>query len=190
MVFLKWLCWNMIFLVLSGKILPFLKNTILFFTRKMKDDLSKKIHGNMIFSSNALERWSFQKKSHWNMIFHRSYFFSRKYDIFCLDGKWKMAFLKKYMKTWYLQYICINVTNMILPFCKKKSKMIFSWKNTLKCGLHSWLHSRKSSNGSLYFYGDLHRCFHILILSEKKPGNLVYMIEIWLLLQFIWFDLF
>ena len=28
-------------------------------------------------------------------------------------------------------------------------------------------HSRKSSNDSLYFYGDLFKCFHIL-LSNKK----------------------
>ena len=28
--------------------------------------------------------------------------------------------------------ICINVTNMILPFCQKKGKIIFSQRNTLK----------------------------------------------------------
>ena len=154
----------------------------------------------MIFLKKYMEIWYFlqmpwkdglSKKNRAGIwYFIDRIFFSRKYDLFCLDGKWKMAFLKKYMKTWYLQYICVNVTNMILPFCKKKSKMIFSWKNTFKCGLHSRSHSRKSCNGSLYFYGDLHRCFHILISSEKKPGNLVYMIEIWLLLQFIWLDLF
>ena len=45
----------MIFLVvLSGKIIfLFPENMTLFFRRKMKDDLSQKIHGNMIFSSNA-----------------------------------------------------------------------------------------------------------------------------------------
>ena len=34
----------------------------------MKDDLSQKIHGNMIFSSNVFKKMVFPKKSHWNMI--------------------------------------------------------------------------------------------------------------------------
>ena len=72
----------------------------------------------------------------------------------------------------------------------KKSKMIFSWKKTLKGDWHSRSYSRKSSNDSLYFYGDLHRRFHILLSSDKNPGNLIYRIEIWLLLQFIWLEIF
>ena len=51
MVFPKKSHWNMIFLVLSGKmIFLFPENMILFFRQKMKDDLSQEIHGNMIFS--------------------------------------------------------------------------------------------------------------------------------------------
>ena len=94
-------------------------------------------------------------------------FFSGKYDIFSLDGKWKIIFLKKYMEIWSFLYICINVTNMILSFCKKKSEMIFSQKG----GWHARLHSRKSSNDSLYFYGDLHKSFHILLSSQKNQEN-------------------
>ena len=62
-IFPKQLHWNMIFLVLSRKIIfLFSENMMLFFRRKMKDDLSKKkIHGNMIYSSNVLKRWSSQK---------------------------------------------------------------------------------------------------------------------------------
>ena len=52
--FQKKLHWNMIFLVLPGKmIFRFPENMLLFFRRKMKDHLSrkiKKIHRNMIFS--------------------------------------------------------------------------------------------------------------------------------------------
>ena len=136
----------MIFLVLSEKmIFIFPENIILFFRQKMKDDLSqKKIHGNMIFSSNILKRCSFQIKSHWNMIFlvlsERWYFvFTRKYDLFSLDGKWKVIFLKKYIEIWYFLYICINVTKMILHFCQKKSKTIFPRENTLKGDWHSRL---------------------------------------------------
>ena len=137
-----------------------------------KDGLSKKNLTGTSFSFYYLETW---------------YVFTRKYNIFSLDGKWKMIFLKKYMEIWYFLYICINVTNMILPFCKKKkSRMIFSRKNTLTADWHSRSHSRKGFNDFLYFYGDLHRHFHMLLSSEKKSGNLIYTIEIWLLLQFIW----
>ena len=130
--------------------------------RKWKIIFLKKVHGNMIFSSNVLKRWSFQKnptgiwsflyylerryfffleiwsysldgkwkmiflkkntwkydnfficpekmvflkKSHWNTIFFvlsgKMVFFSGKYNIFFLDGKWKMIFLKKYMEIWH-----------------------------------------------------------------------------------------
>ena len=59
-----------IFLVLSGKImLLFPENMILHLRRKMKDDLSQKIHGNMIFSSNVLKRWSFQEGPRRDVIF-------------------------------------------------------------------------------------------------------------------------
>ena len=40
---------------------PFPENMTFFFRQKMKDVLSQKIHGNMMFSSNALKRRSFQK---------------------------------------------------------------------------------------------------------------------------------
>ena len=73
MVFPKKSYCNMIFVVvLPGKIIfLFPVNMMLFFRRKMKDDLSqkKKIHRKMIFSWNAPKRWSFQKKWCLNMIF-------------------------------------------------------------------------------------------------------------------------
>ena len=99
MVFLKNSYWNITFLaVLSGKIIfLFLENMILFFRRKSngssfsKKKKKKKIHGNIIFPSNAPKGSSFQKKLHWNMIFlvlsGKMIFFSRKYDIFSLNGK-------------------------------------------------------------------------------------------------------
>ena len=79
-----------------------------FFQMPQKDGLSK---------TNRTEIWSFL------CYLERWHFFSpRKYDIFSLDRKWKMIFLKKYMEIWYFLYICINVTNMILPFCKKNQR--------------------------------------------------------------------
>ena len=84
--------WNMIFLVLSGKmIFLFPENMILPLRRKMKYDLSQKIHGTMIFFSNVLRRWSFQKGLRSDMSFlalsEKMVFFARKQDIFSLGGK-------------------------------------------------------------------------------------------------------
>ena len=159
----------MIFLVvLSGKMIFFSpKIWSCSLDEKWKVIFLKKIHGNIIFSSNAPKRWSFQKKSRWDMIF------------FVLSGKMVHFF----QKIWYFlfgrkikddlsQEIHGNIFSVYMYKCYKydvtllqtKSKMIFSQKITLKS---DW-HSRKSSNDSQYFYGDLHRCFHILLSSEKK----------------------
>ena len=71
---------------------------------KWKMIFLKKIHGNMIFSSNFLKRWSFQKGPRRHMIFlvlsGKMVFFSRKHDLFSLGRKWKTVFLRKYMETW------------------------------------------------------------------------------------------
>ena len=76
MVFPKELHWNMIFLVLSGKMMfLFPENIILFFRQKIKDDLSQKIHGNMIFS----------------VYMYKCY----KYEITFLSEKAKMIFSRK-----------------------------------------------------------------------------------------------
>ena len=40
-----------------------------------------------------------------------------------------------------------------------------------------------------FFYGDLYRRFYVLLSSERKAGNLIYKIEIWLLLQFLWLEI-
>ena len=62
MVFLEKLPWNMIFLVLSGKVIyPFPEKMILHLWHKMKNDLSKKIHGNLIFSSGPPKKMVFPK---------------------------------------------------------------------------------------------------------------------------------
>ena len=155
----------------------------------------KKIHGNMIFSSNAPKRWSFQKKSHWNMVFlvlsGKMAFFPGKYDIFSLDGKWKMNFLKKYMDIWYFVYICINVTNMILHFWKKNQRWSSLGKIHLKvilildCTLEMVPTILCTSMRT--FIVVFRYCFPV---KKRKTGNLIYRIKIWLLLQFIWLEIF
>ena len=144
---------------------------------------------------NVLKKWSFQRNCTgiWTFLYHeeRWHFFFLKIWYSFTDGKWKMIFLKKYMETWnkkYMETMLVKVvflfpTNMKLPFCQKSKDDLFP-KNTRKddisgitekYGIHprkddisilGW-HSRKSSNDSLYFYGDLFKCFHIL-LSNKK----------------------
>ena len=73
---------------------------------------------------------------------------------------------------------------------RKKSEMIFCLRNSAKGDWHFRSHSRKSSKNSRYFYGDLHRRFHIMLSCEKKPANLIYRTEIWLFIQFIWLEIF
>ena len=85
-------------------------------------------------------------------------------------------------------------TNMKLPFCQKSKDDIFP-KNTPKDDISSIIkkdnihpriddieildgHSSMSFNDSLYFCGDLFKCFHILLSNEKNPGNLIQLIEI------------
>ena len=89
----------MIFLVLSGKmIFLFPENIILPPRRKIKHDLSqkkkkkkKKKHGNMIFSSNVLKRYSFRKGAapghDLSCIIWKDGIFSQKHDIFSFEGK-------------------------------------------------------------------------------------------------------
>ena len=58
---------------------------------KMKDDLSQKNNGNMIFTSNVLKRWFFQKGPRLDMIFlvasGKIVASPRKHGISSLDGK-------------------------------------------------------------------------------------------------------
>ena len=100
MVFLEKLRWNMIFLVLSGKVIyPFPEKMILHLWHKMKNDLSKKIHGNLIFSSGPPKRWSFQKGPCWHVIFlilsGKMVFFFREHDLFSSGRKRKTVFPRK-----------------------------------------------------------------------------------------------
>ena len=104
MVFPKKSNWNMIFLVLSGKMIflfpkiwsytlggkwktIFLKKytEIYFLQTFWKDGLSKKGRASTWSFLCYLERW---------------YFFFRKHDLFSPDRKWKTVFPRKYMETW------------------------------------------------------------------------------------------
>ena len=93
MVFPKKSHWNVMFLVLlSGKLIfLFPENIIVFFRRKMKDNLCQNNKWKYDIFSNAPKRWSFKKKLRWNMVFfvlsEKMVLFSEKYDIVSLDKK-------------------------------------------------------------------------------------------------------
>ena len=118
------------------------------------------------------------------------YFFSRKHDIFSLGREPAMTPFKKYMKIYFL---CshVGVTNLVSrPPAKKKSRMALSRKNTPKGAWRSRLTSSKElqqfpvpSQRPLW-------AFSCIALQRKKPGNLIYRIEVWLLLQFIRLEIF
>ena len=98
----------------------------------------KKIHGNMMFSVNAL------KKLLWDMIFlvlsGKMYFFFPKIRSYSLDGKWKIIFLNKkihgnttciFDTVYSVRIVILFTTNMILPVCHKSKYGVLT-KNTLK----------------------------------------------------------
>ena len=94
----KKLHWNMVFLVLSGKmIFLFPENMILLFRLKRKVDLSQTNTWKYDVFFKCSEKMVFPKKSRLNMIVFvisgkMVILFSRIYNISSLDGKWKMIF--------------------------------------------------------------------------------------------------
>ena len=187
----------MIFLVLSGKmIFLFAENMILFFGRKMKDDLSQKNTWKCDIFFKCTEKIISPKKNHagiWSFLYYVErwyFFFFWKYDSFSSDGKWKMIFLKKYMEVWYFLYICINVTNMTLLFCKK-TKQRWSSPEKIHLKVTDILDCILERGPMILctfmetFIGVCIYCFPV-----KNPGNLICRTEIWLCLQFIWLEIF
>ena len=158
-------------------------------------NFSKKIHGNMTYSSNVLKRWSFIKTA-------------LEYNLFLLLGKMRFLFPENIIfflpmenerwsfskNTWKCDVFCMLGKDgfLFLAFeitlLSKKQKWSFPQIIHLKMtflallkNIHprkddiailNW-HSRKSSNDSLYFYRDCFKCFHISLSNENKPENLL-----------------
>ena len=143
--------WNILFLVLSGKVtILFPESMILHPDGKWKMIFLKKIHGNMIFSSNNLKRLSFQKASRWEMIFlvlsGKVVFFPENVVFFpWTEDEGGVIFLKKYTETWY--FLLIYST---LP-CQKKENQRWSYSAKIHLKVIDILaqHPRKSSSNSL-----------------------------------------
>ena len=180
--------------IISGKIILLLpENMILHLRWKMKDDLLKKIHVNMIFSSNFLKRWSFQKGPRRDVIIlllsGEMVFLSQKHDILSLGRKWEMTFLKKYMEIWYFLCTRTGVTNVVSrPSGKKYPRSSYRAKIHLKMiGVLDWY---PRAPAILRTFMETFTGISCIALQRKKPGNLIYRIEVWLLLQFIRLEIF
>ena len=135
MVFPNKSCRNMIFHVLSGQmIFLFPENMIL---PQTENDLSQKIHGDTVVSSNVLKRWSFQKGSRWDMIFlvlsRKTVFYPKNMIFFPWTENQRWSFSRN---TWkdesVYTYRCYK--RDATPRLQKKSKMVLSRKNTPKAG--------------------------------------------------------
>ena len=128
---------NMIFLVLSGKmIFLFNENVILFFRRKRKFDLSrekkkeKKIHGNMTFSLNVSKIWSFQKHRTGIYLFCNVWkdgilFFPKTWDFFFRRKMKNDLSQKTHGNMIFSVYMC-KCYKYDITLLSKKAKIIFS----------------------------------------------------------------
>ena len=165
----------------------FPENMILHLRRKII--FLKKIHGNMIFSSTFLKRWSFQLINIFLVLSGKTVFFSRKHDIFSLGRKWEMTFLKKYMEIWYFLCTRTGVTNVVSrPSGKKYPRSSYRAKIHLKMiGVLDWY---PRAPAILRTFMETFTGISCIALQRKKPGNLIYRIEVWLLLQFIRLEIF
>ena len=173
--FQKKSCWNMIFLVLSGKIMfLFPKNMILHPRRKMKDDLSQKntrkydiffkLSEKMVFSKGATPRDDLSC-----IIWKNGIFFPENTIFFPWAGseRWPIS-----RKTWkydiFREHVRVLQTQCHAPLSKKNQRWSYPAKIHLKMiDVLDW-HPRKSSRNSLYFHGDLYKRFHVLLSCKKN----------------------
>ena len=138
----------MIFFASSRKMtFVFLKNMI-FLSRKMKDTPSmvlKTIDNFFIFS-----------KISW------------KYDVFCIFNKDGISFS---YKLWNYSSVKQSKYDLLPKYTPKDDISSITEKNDTRprkydIDILGW-HPRMGSNDLLYFYGDLFRCFPILLSDEK-----------------------
>ena len=128
MVFPKTSRWNMIFLVLSGKmIFLFPKNIILHLRQKMKDDLSQKNTQKYYIFFKPSEKMVFRKRAALGhdlscIIWKDGIFFPKTWCFFSFGRKGEMTFLNKYMEIWYFLCTRTGVTNVTPRPSVKKIK--------------------------------------------------------------------
>ena len=132
----------MIFLVLLQQVIfLFLENMILFFRRKMKDDLSQKKYMEIWYFLEISWKDGLSKKSapDYTILFS----FSRKYDLVLQAENEDHPSQKKENKTkknkdiffvYSVRVLPLFPMGVVLPFYQK-AKTIFSWVNMLRGGI-------------------------------------------------------
>ena len=161
MVFPKKSWWNMIFLVLSGKmIFLFSENMILPLDGKWKMIFVKKNTRKYDIFFKCSEKMVFSKEIitlgyDLYCIIWKDGIFSRKHDISSLEGKWEASFSKKYMEIWNFMCTRTGVTNVApCPSVKKNQAWFYTAKIHLKViDVLDW-HSRNNSSNSHFSYID------------------------------------
>ena len=173
-VFPKKSSWNMIFLVLLGKIMfLFVENTILTLGGKWKMIFFKKIQGNMIFSSGLPKRRSFQKGPRRDMIFlvlsGKMVFFFPKARYFFLGQKASDDLSQEIHENMIFSvYTCRCYKPGVTPPSQKQWRMALSRKNKPKGDWRSRLASWKELHQfSVPSQGPL-RAFSCIALQRKK----------------------
>ena len=164
MVFPKKSWWNMISLVLSGKmIFLFSENMILPLDGKWKMIFVKKNTRKYDIFFKCSEKMVFSKEIitlgyDLYCIIWKDGIFSRKHDISSLEGKWEASFSKKYMEIWNFMCTRTGVTNVApCPSVKKNQTWFYTAKIHLKViDVLDW-HSRKNSSNSHFSYIDLQK---------------------------------
>ena len=176
----------MIFLVSSGKmIFLFPENMILFFRRKMKDDLSQKKYMEIWYILQMFRKDGLSKKI--ALEYDLSYImrkdgisFSRKYDIFLWTENERWYFSKN---IWKYDVFCMLVkvvflfpTNVKLPFCQKSKDDLFP-KNTPKDDISGItekddIHPREDDIGILCTFMETFLSVFIYCFPIKKPRKL------------------
>ena len=161
MVFPKKSWWNMISLVLSGKmIFLFSENMILPLDGKWKMIFVKKNTRKYDIFFKCSEKMVFSKEIitlgyDLYCIIWKDGIFSRKHDISSLEGKWEASFSKKYMEIWNFMCTRTGVTNVApCPSVKKNQAWFYTAKIHLKViDVLDW-HSRNNSSNSHFSYID------------------------------------
>ena len=179
MVFPKKSRWNMIFLVLFGKmILLFPENMILHLRQKMKDDPSqKKCTEIWYFLQTFWKDGLFKNRRAWKWSFlyylERWDFFPKNMIFFSWPQSERWPFSRN---TWKYDIFCVHVPALQPWHHTQLSKKIkddpCGWSYPAKIHLKlievlDW-RPRKSSNNFPYFHEDLYRRIHVLLSSKKK----------------------
>ena len=137
-----------------------------------------------LFKKGRTGTWSFL------CYLERWYFFPKNTIFFCWAGSQRWSFPRN---TWKYDIFCVQVWGLktwchdLLP---KKSRMALSRKNAPKGSWRSRLTSWKEPQQFPVPSRRPLRAFSCIALQRKKPGDLIYSIEVWLLLQFIRLEIF